>query len=139
MSDSAAISQSAGMPDLLPTNFVGATMAGVQNEDGRFQVYFQNKEYQIYEMSLDDPKSTDYTLGKLTTSIIPAARINTPIAAVAWKNLQQVRFFNAIPSVFCIISFSLHHDRSACITSLSIVRCRRWSIPKTVVGKKAQP
>jgi hypothetical protein len=71
-------------------------MAGVQNEDGKFRIYFQNKDYQIYEMSLNDPKSTTHVLRKLTTSEMPAARINTPIAAVAWHNLQQVRVFDEL-------------------------------------------
>ncbi|KAG1760233.1 hypothetical protein EDD22DRAFT_751641, partial [Suillus occidentalis] len=57
------------------------------------RVYFQNEDYQIYEMTLNDPKSTAYTLLKLTTSTMPAARIDTPIAAVAWKNLQQIRVY----------------------------------------------
>ncbi|KAG1871743.1 hypothetical protein DFJ58DRAFT_762177 [Suillus subalutaceus] len=87
------MSDSAGISDLLPTNFVGTTMAGVQNEDGRFRVYFQNKDYHIYEMSLNDPKSTTYDLRQLTTSTMPAARINTPIAAVAWHDLQQIRVY----------------------------------------------
>ncbi|KAG0708557.1 hypothetical protein DFH29DRAFT_794947 [Suillus ampliporus] len=99
MSESAATcesgvgSDSVAMSNLLPTNFVGTTMAGVQNEDGKFRIYFQNKDYQIYEMSLDDPMSTKYTLFKLTTSAMPAARINTPIAAVAWEHLHQIRVY----------------------------------------------
>ncbi|KAG2121609.1 hypothetical protein DEU56DRAFT_894628 [Suillus clintonianus] len=93
MSESAAVSQSANMSDLLPTNFVGTTMCAAQNDDGKFRVYFQNKDYQIYEMSLNDPKSTTYTLLKLTNSNMPAARINTPIAAVACKDLQEIRVF----------------------------------------------
>ncbi|KAG1745155.1 hypothetical protein EDB19DRAFT_1692683 [Suillus lakei] len=92
VSESAVVSQSA-MSNLLPVNFVGTTMAGVQNEDGRFRVYYQSKDYQIYEMTLNNPKSTDYTLLKLTTPALPAARINTPIAAVAWNNLQEIRVY----------------------------------------------
>jgi hypothetical protein len=79
------------MSDLLPTDFVGTTMAGVQNEDGKFRIYFQNKDYQICEMSLNNPNSTSHTILKLTTAAMPAARINTPIAAVSWDNLRQVR------------------------------------------------
>ncbi|KAG0708518.1 hypothetical protein DFH29DRAFT_794890 [Suillus ampliporus] len=86
-------SQSTAESDLLPTNFVGTTMAAVQNEDGKFCIYFQNKDYQIYQMTLNDPRSRTYTLLKLTTSALPAARINTPIAAVAWKNLQEIRVY----------------------------------------------
>ncbi|KAG1734585.1 hypothetical protein EDB19DRAFT_1141409 [Suillus lakei] len=93
MSESAAISQSANMSDLLPTNFVGTTMCAVQNDDGKMRVYFQNKDYQIYEMMLNDPKSTTYTLLKLTNSNMPAARINTPIAAMASNNLQEIRVY----------------------------------------------
>ncbi|KAG0703805.1 hypothetical protein DFH29DRAFT_419126 [Suillus ampliporus] len=94
MSDSTAIPESAaGMSDLLPTNFVGTTMCATQNEDGKFRVYFQNKDYQIFEMSLNDPKTTVHTLVKLTTSGMPAARINTPIAAVACKDLQEIRVY----------------------------------------------
>ncbi|KAG1895503.1 uncharacterized protein F5891DRAFT_660541 [Suillus fuscotomentosus] len=81
------------MSDLLPTHFVGTTMNAVQNDEGKFRVYFQNKDYQIYEMSLNDPKSTAYTLLKLTNSNIPAARINTPIAAVASNDLEEIRVF----------------------------------------------
>ncbi|KAG2122350.1 hypothetical protein DEU56DRAFT_832402 [Suillus clintonianus] len=87
------MSESATKSDLLPTNFVGTTMAGVQNEDGKFRVYYQNKEYQICEMQLDDPNSTTYKTLKLTTGNMPAARINTPIAAVAWDNLRQIRVY----------------------------------------------
>ncbi|KAG2122349.1 hypothetical protein DEU56DRAFT_75717 [Suillus clintonianus] len=87
------MSESATKSDLLPTNFVGTTMAGVQNEDGKFRIYFQNKEYQICEMSLDDPNSTTHTILKLTTSAMPAARINTPIAAGAWDNLREIRVY----------------------------------------------
>jgi hypothetical protein len=90
MSESSAMPQSANMSDLLPTNFVGTAMCAAQNDDGKFRVYFQNKDYQIYEMSLNDPKSTTYTLLKLTNDHMPAARINTPIAAVACNNLQDV-------------------------------------------------
>ncbi|KAG1742374.1 uncharacterized protein EDB91DRAFT_1052118 [Suillus paluster] len=79
--------------DLLPINFVGTAMAAVQNEDGKFRIYFQNKDYQIFEMSLNDPKSTVHTLVKLTTSGMPAARINTPIAAVACKDLREIRVY----------------------------------------------
>ncbi|KAG1727778.1 uncharacterized protein EDB91DRAFT_1060953 [Suillus paluster] len=93
MSESAPTSESTVESDLLPTNFVGTTMAGVQNEDGKFRIYFQNKDYQIYQMSLNDPRSRAYTLLKLTTTIVPPARINTPIAAVAWKNLQEIRVY----------------------------------------------
>ncbi|KAG1792790.1 uncharacterized protein HD556DRAFT_541636 [Suillus plorans] len=93
MSTSAAVSQSANMSDLLPTHFVGTTMNAVQNDEGKFRVYFQNKDYQIYEMSLNDPKSTVYTLLKLTNSNIPAARINTPIAAVASNDLEEIHVF----------------------------------------------
>ncbi|KAG1830215.1 hypothetical protein EV424DRAFT_321251 [Suillus variegatus] len=93
MSTSAAVSQSANMSDLLPTHFVGTTMNAVQNDEGKFRVYFQNKDYQIHEMSLNDPKSTAYTLLKLTNSNIPAARINTPIAAVASNDLEEIHVF----------------------------------------------
>ncbi|KAG2155189.1 uncharacterized protein EDB93DRAFT_1247682 [Suillus bovinus] len=93
MSESPAVSQSTNMSDLLPTSFVGTTMSAVQHDDGKLRVYFQNKDYQIYEMSLNDPKSTSYTLLKLTNSNIPAARINTPIAAVASNDLQEIRIF----------------------------------------------
>ncbi|KAG0703804.1 hypothetical protein DFH29DRAFT_998241 [Suillus ampliporus] len=94
MSDSTAIPESAaGMSDLLPTNFVGTTMCATQNEDGKFRVYFQNKDYQIFEMSLNDPKTTVHTLVKLTTSGMPAARINTPIAAVSCKNFREIRVY----------------------------------------------
>ncbi|KAG1781930.1 hypothetical protein EV702DRAFT_494055 [Suillus placidus] len=93
MSESTAVSRSANMSDLLPTNFVGTTMCAAQDDDGKFRVYFQNKDYQIYEMSLDDPKSTTYTLLKLTNDRMPAARINTPIAAVACNKLQEIRVF----------------------------------------------
>lgn len=138
MSNSEAVSQSPNMSDLLPTDLFWTTIAGVQNEDGNFRVYFQNEDHQIYEMTLNDTKSTIYTLLKLTTSTMPAARIDTPIAAVAWKNLQQVWPFNANPS-YIVIMFSFHHDRSVCITSLSIIGCRNLPILKTVVGKKARP
>lgn len=94
MSQSSAVLQSSTMSDLLPINFVGTTMSAVQNNtDGKFRVYFQNKDYQIYEMSLNDPKSTEHTLLKLTNDHLPAARINTPIAAVACNNLQEIRVF----------------------------------------------
>lgn len=93
MSELSAVSQSASMSDLLPTNFIGTTMCAVQSDDGKFRIYFQNKDYQIYEMSLNDPKSTTYTLLKLTNDRVPAARINTPIAAVACNNLQEIRVF----------------------------------------------
>ncbi|KAG2153152.1 hypothetical protein DEU56DRAFT_773366 [Suillus clintonianus] len=68
-------------------------MAGVQNEDGKFRIYFQNKDYQICEMSLNDPNNTTHTILKLTTGAMPAARINTPIAAVSWDNLRQIRVY----------------------------------------------
>ncbi|KAG2360561.1 hypothetical protein BDR07DRAFT_1486881 [Suillus spraguei] len=68
-------------------------MAGVQNEDGKFRIYFQNKDYQICEMALNDPNSTSYNIVKLTTAAVPAARINTPIAAVSWDNLRQIRVY----------------------------------------------
>lgn len=90
---SESMSQSANMSDLLPTNFVGTTMCAAQNDDGKFRVYFQNKDYQIYEMSLNDPKSTTYTLVRLTTDHMPAARINTPIATVAANDLQEIRVY----------------------------------------------
>ncbi|KAG2063018.1 hypothetical protein BDR04DRAFT_1146375 [Suillus decipiens] len=77
--------------DILPTNFVGTTMTGVQNEDGKFRIYFQNKDYQICEMSLDDPNSTSHNIRNLTTATGSAARINTPIAAVSWDNFRQVQ------------------------------------------------
>lgn len=94
MSESTAVLQSTTMSDLLPTNFVGTTMCAVQNDsDGKFRVYFQNKDYQIYEMSMNDPKSTTHTLLKLTNDHMPPARINTPIAAVACNNLQEIRVF----------------------------------------------
>lgn len=93
MSESTAVSHSANRSDLLPTNFVGTTMCAVQNDDGKFRVYFQNKDYQMYEMSLNDPKSTSYTLLRLTDERMPAARINTPIAAVAAHNLQEIRVY----------------------------------------------
>ncbi|KAG1842722.1 hypothetical protein C8R48DRAFT_780986 [Suillus tomentosus] len=44
-------------------------------------------------MSLNDPKSTAHTLLKLMNSNIPAARINTPIAAVASNALEEIRVF----------------------------------------------
>jgi hypothetical protein len=94
-------------------------MCAVQNDDGKFRVYFQNKDYQyqIYEMSLNDPNSTSYTLLKLTNSNMPAARINTPIAAVACDNLQEVRnLWLAVPCL--IISFLFYCYRSAFFTSL---------------------
>ncbi|KAG1760232.1 hypothetical protein EDD22DRAFT_88685 [Suillus occidentalis] len=87
------MTDSATKSDLLPTDFVGTTMAGVQNEDGKFRIYFQNKDYQICEMSLNDPHSTSHTILKLTTAAMPAARINTPIAAVSWDNLRQIRVY----------------------------------------------
>lgn len=87
------MTDSAIKSDLLPTDFVGTTMAGVQNEDGKFRIYFQNKDYQICEMSLNDPQSTSHTILKLTTADMPAARINTPIAAVSWDNLRQIRVY----------------------------------------------
>lgn len=94
MSESTAVLQSTTMSDLLPINFVGTTMCAVQNDsDGKFRVYFQNKDYQIYEMSMNDPKSTTHTLLKLTNDHMPPARINTPIAAVACNNLQEIRVF----------------------------------------------
>jgi hypothetical protein len=69
-------------------------LSSVQNDsDGKLRIYFQNKDYQIYEMSLNDPKSTTHTLQKLTNEHLPAARINTPIAAVACNNLQEIRVF----------------------------------------------
>jgi len=87
------------MSDLLPTSFVGTTGAAVQSTNGNFRVYFQNKDYQIYQMILADPTSTIYTIQKLTTSPIPAARINTPIAAVSWNELNEVQVFDASPSI----------------------------------------
>ncbi|KAG2129860.1 uncharacterized protein EDB93DRAFT_1095153 [Suillus bovinus] len=87
------MTESATKSDLLPTDFVGTTMAGVQNEDGKFRIYFQNKDYQICEMSFNDPNSTSYTIPKLTTATMPVARINTPIAAVSWDNLRQIRVY----------------------------------------------
>lgn len=120
---SEAMSQSANMSDLLPTNFVGTTMCAAQNDDGKFRVYFQNKDYQIYEMSLNDPKSTTYTLLRLTTDHMPAARINTPIATVAANDLQEV-------GQPCRVSLScsyfivtdphlLHHCEQSCAGALS--------------------
>jgi hypothetical protein len=87
------------MSDLLPTSFVGTTGAAVQSTSGNFRVYFQNKDYQIYQMILADPTSTIYTIQKLTNSPIPAARINTPIAAVSWNELNEVQVFDASPSI----------------------------------------
>ncbi|KAG1878917.1 hypothetical protein F4604DRAFT_580278 [Suillus subluteus] len=87
------MTESATTSNLLPTDFVGTTMAGVQNEDGKFRIYFQNKDYQICEMSLNDPNSTSHTILKLTTATIPTARINTPIAALSWDNLRQIRVY----------------------------------------------
>jgi hypothetical protein len=81
------------MSDLLPTSFVGTTGAAVQSTNGNFRVYFQNKDYQIYQMILADPTSTIYTIQKLTNSPIPAARINTPIAAVSWNELNEIRVY----------------------------------------------
>ncbi|KAG1847876.1 hypothetical protein DFJ58DRAFT_705243 [Suillus subalutaceus] len=82
------------MSDLLPTNFVGTAAAAVQSATtGSCRVYFQNKDYQIYEMALSDPTSTTYSLGNLTSIPFPAGRINTPIAAVSWNNLSEIRVY----------------------------------------------
>jgi len=67
-------------------------MAGVQVENGQFRIYYQGKDYKIYEMQLDDPDSTRHKLLGLSGSI-PAARINTPIAACAWDDLRQIRVY----------------------------------------------
>ncbi|KAG2049365.1 hypothetical protein BDR06DRAFT_710013 [Suillus hirtellus] len=138
MSTSAAVSQSANMSDLLPTHFIGTTMNAVQNDEGKFRVYFQNKDYQIHEMSLNDPKSTAYTLIKLTNSNIPAARINTPIAAVASNDLEEVCVLR--PAVPClVVSFSFHYYRSTFFTSPWTALCRRFVTPSVMVGRKARP
>jgi hypothetical protein len=40
------------MSNILPTSFLGASMAGVQADDGQFRIYYQGKDYKIYEMAL---------------------------------------------------------------------------------------
>ncbi|KAG1878914.1 hypothetical protein F4604DRAFT_1679785 [Suillus subluteus] len=71
------------MSDLLPINFVGTAAAVVQSaSNGSCRVYFQNKDYQLYEIVLSDPTSTTYVLGNLTATPFPTPRINTPIAAI---------------------------------------------------------
>ncbi|KAG1856043.1 hypothetical protein DFJ58DRAFT_659578 [Suillus subalutaceus] len=81
------------MSDLLPTNFVGTASAAVQSTDGNCRVYFQHKDYNIYQMMLTDPTSTSYSLQNLINSPMPAARINTPIAAISWNELQEIRVY----------------------------------------------
>lgn len=44
-------------------------------------------------MVLSDPESPSYTLGNLTATSFPTPRINTPIAAVSWNNLQEIRVY----------------------------------------------
>ncbi|KAG1886703.1 hypothetical protein F4604DRAFT_1614920 [Suillus subluteus] len=84
------------MSNLLPTNFVGTTGAAVQTADGDCWVCFQNKDYQIYEMMLNDPASPSYTLANLTATPFPTPRINTPIAAVSWNNLKEICVYHII-------------------------------------------
>jgi hypothetical protein len=123
------------MSDLLPTSFVGTTMAGVQAENGQFRVYYQGKDYELYEMRLNSPDSTEYSLRKLTT-VAPAARINTPIAACAWQTLGEVRVFDAnlyVSSDIC------PRDRYAFITSLPPVGCKRLCTTLKVAGARVPP
>ncbi|OJA19281.1 hypothetical protein AZE42_04500 [Rhizopogon vesiculosus] len=77
---------------ILPSNFIGTTMAGVQVEDGQFRIYYQGKDYKLYEMQLDNPDDTQYSLFNLS-DFTPDARINTPIAAFAWNGLQDIRVY----------------------------------------------
>ncbi|KAG2043980.1 hypothetical protein BDR03DRAFT_1005176 [Suillus americanus] len=88
--------------DLLPTNFVRTTLCVVQNDGGNFRVDFQNKDYQINEMSLNDPKSMTHTMLKLD---IPAARINTPIAVVACNKLQEPL------QIYITVNSRVHHSQ----------------------------
>ncbi|KAG1878970.1 hypothetical protein F4604DRAFT_1755249 [Suillus subluteus] len=44
-------------------------------------------------MMLTDPTSTSYSLQNLINSPMPAARINTPIAAISWNELQEIRVY----------------------------------------------
>jgi hypothetical protein len=81
------------MSDLLPTNFVGTAAAAVETTKGNCRVYFQNKDYDICQMMLTDPSSPTYSIQKLTIPPIPAARINTPIAAISWNELQEIRVY----------------------------------------------
>ncbi|KAG1846558.1 hypothetical protein DFJ58DRAFT_915341 [Suillus subalutaceus] len=82
------------MSDLLPINFVGTAAAVVQSaSNGSCRVYSQNKDYQLYEMVLSDTTSTTYVLGDLTATPFPTPRINTPIAAVSWNNLAEIRVY----------------------------------------------
>jgi hypothetical protein len=68
-------------------------MAGVQADDGQFRIYYQGKDYKIYEMVLLQAGSTKSQIRDLSTSMPVPARINTPIAAFQWNSLQCVRIF----------------------------------------------
>ncbi|KAG2155190.1 uncharacterized protein EDB93DRAFT_1101782 [Suillus bovinus] len=136
MSESPAVSQSTNMSDLLPTNFIGTTMSALQHDDGKLCVYFQNKDYQIYEMLLNDLKSTSYTLLKLTNSNIPAACINTPIAAVASNNLQEIRvYYITVNSHVQELCYSQHHgwqkdtNIGTAVENSTCLYAQGWFIP----------
>ncbi|OJA17651.1 hypothetical protein AZE42_10800 [Rhizopogon vesiculosus] len=101
--------------DLLPTNFVGDN---------------HGKGYKLYEMQLDNPDKTQYSLFNLS-DFTPAARINMPIAAYAWNGLQDVREFDAS------IYVPRRQIRVYYITATSKVREIVYSAQ--VVGSKAPP